>query len=60
MNNFLRSPLTESSAGGTLFMFYRISYKPSLELSIYKSNEPESTFIETLNHKKSNIIINCI
>ena len=60
MNNFLRPPLLNPQQVVPFFMFYRISYKPSLELSIYKSNELESTFIETLNHKKSNIIISCI
>ena len=31
-----------------------------MDLNIYKSNELESTFIEVLNPKKSNIIIGCI
>ena len=31
-----------------------------MDLNIYKSNELESTFIEILNPKKSNIIIGCI
>ena len=52
---------TESSAGGTCFYIANhLSYKPCLDLNIYKSNELESTFIEVLNPKKSNIIIGCI
>ena len=52
---------TESSAGGTLlYVANHLSYKPRLDLNIYKSNELESTFIEIFNPKKSNIIIRCI
>ena len=44
---------TESSAGGTLlYVANHLSYKPRLDLNIYKSNELESTFIEILNPKK--------
>ena len=50
-----------SSAGGTLiYVANHLSYKPDLDLNIYKSNEIESTFTEILNPKKSNIIIDCI
>ena len=37
-----------------------MSYKPHPDLNIYKSNQLESTFIEIINPKKSNIIIGCI
>ena len=62
MNNFpFEFTPTESSAGGTLlYLANHLSYKPHLDLNIYKSNELESTFIEVLNPKKSNIIIGCI
>ena len=52
---------TESSPGGTLlYVANHLSYKPRLDLNIYKSNELESTFIKILNPKKSNIITSCI
>ena len=62
MNNFsFESIPTEFSAGCTLlYVANHFSYKPPLDLNIYKSNELESTFIEVLNPKKSNIIIGCI
>ena len=51
MNNFsFEFTPTQSSAGGTLlYVANRLSYKPHLDLNIYKSNELESTFIEILN-----------
>ena len=54
MNNFsFEFTPTESSAGGTLlYVANHLSYKPRLDLNIYKSNELESTFIEILNPKK--------
>ena len=62
MNNFsFELTPTESSAGGTLlYTANHLLYKPSLDANIYKSNELESTFIEILNPRKSNIIIGCI
>ena len=49
---------TETSAGGTLlYIANHLSYKFCNDLNIYKKNELESTFIETLNPKKSNIIV---
>ena len=62
MNNFsFEFTPTEFSAGGTLlYIANHLSYKPRLDLNIYKSNKLESTFIEVLNPKKSNIIIGCI
>ena len=38
----------------------KLSYKVRQDLSIYKSSELESTFIEIINPKKTNIIIHCI
>ena len=52
---------TESSAGGTLlYIRNHLSYKTRNDLNIYKSAELESTFIEIINHKKSNILAGCI
>ena len=52
---------TESSAGGTLlYIASHLSYKPRPDLNIYKSNQLESTFVEIINPKKSNIVIGCI
>ena len=52
---------TEPSAGGTLlYIRNHLSYKTRNDLNIYKSAELESTFIEIINHKKSNIIVGCI
>ena len=49
---------TETSAGGTLFYIANhLSYKSRNDLNIYKKNELESTFIEIVNPKKSNIIV---
>ena len=49
---------TESHAGGTLlYINNKLSYKLRQDLSIYKSSELESTFIEIINPKKTNIII---
>ena len=57
MNNFsFEFTPTESSAGGTLlYIANHLSCKPRLDLNIYKSKELESTFIEVLNPKKSNL-----
>ena len=52
---------TESAAGGTLlYISNNLSYKPRNDLCIYKSTELESTFIEILNPKKTNVIVGCI
>ena len=52
---------TETSAGGTLlYIANHLSYKRCNDLNIYKKNEPESTFIEIVNPKKSNIIVGLI
>ena len=52
---------TETSPGGTLlYIANHLSYKCRNDLNIYKKNELESTFIETVNPKKSNIIVGVI
>ena len=52
---------TESHAGGTLlYISNNIAYKPRKDLNIYKTHELESTFIELINPKKSNIILGLI
>ena len=52
---------TESSAGGTmLYIGNHLLYKARNDLCIYKTAELESTFIELMNTKKSNVIIGAI
>ena len=52
---------TETCAGGTLlYIANHLSYKCHNDLNIYKKNELESTFIEIVNPKKSNIIVGVI
>ena len=49
---------TETSAGGTfLYIANHQSYKCCNDLHIYKKNKLESTFIEIVNLRKSNIIV---
>ena len=49
---------TKSLAGGTvLYVANHLSYKPRMDLNIYKRNELESTFIEILSPKKSKILL---
>ena len=52
---------TESHAAATLlYINNKLSYKLRQDLCIYKSSELESTFIEIINPRKTNIIIGCI
>ena len=52
---------TETCAGGTLlYIANHLSYKCRNDLNIYKKNEFESTFIEIVNPKKSNIVVGVI
>ena len=52
---------SETSAGGKLlYIANHLSYKCCNDLNIYKKNELESTFIEIVNPKKSNIIVGVI
>ena len=58
--NFEYTP-TESTAGGTmLYIANHLAYKPRHDLKIYKTNELESTFIELINSKKQNVLIDCV
>ena len=57
----IKSCPTESAVGGTLlYISNNLSYKPRNDLCIYKSTESESTFIEILSPKKTNVIVGCI
>ena len=57
-NYYFEFTLTETCAGGTLlYIANHLSYKCRNDLNIYKKNELESTFIEIINPKKSNIIV---
>ena len=52
---------TESSVVGTLlYIASHLPYKPRPDLNIYKANQLESTFVEKVNPKKSNIVIGCL
>ena len=52
---------TETSEGGTLlYTVNHQSCKCQNDLNIYKENELKSTFIESVNPKKSNIIAGVI
>ena len=52
---------TESSAGGTLlYIANHLSYKTRSDLNIYKKFELESTFVEIIGPKKSNVIVGII
>ena len=52
---------TETSAGGTLlYIANHLSYKCRNDLNIYKKNDLESTFIDIVNPRKSNIIVRVI
>ena len=53
--------LDESSAGRMLiYIANHLAHKPSTELQIYQKRDLESTFIEIINPKMSNIFIGCI
>ena len=46
--------------GGLLYIAHHLSYKSRNDLNLYKANQLESTFIEIINSKKSNIIVGCL
>ena len=55
--SFEFTPL-ETSVGGTLlYITNHLSYKCRNDLNIYKKKELESTFVEIVNPRKSNIIV---
>ena len=60
-NNSYEFTPTETTTGGTLlYIANYLSYKCHNDLNIYKNNKLESTFIELVNLKKSNIIVGVI
>ena len=62
LNNYsFEHTFTESSAGGTLpYIADHLSYKIRNDLKIYKKFKSESTVIEIINPRKSNIIVGAI
>ena len=51
----------ETSAGGTLLYINKIiSYKLRNDLKLYHSGKIESTFIEIICSKSTNVIVGCI
>ena len=62
LNNYsFEFTTTETSTGDTLLhIANHLSYKCRNDLNIYKKNELESTFIEIVNLRKSNIIVGVI
>ena len=62
LNNYsFEFTATETSADGTvLYIANHLSYKCRDDLNAYKKNELESTFIEIVNSRKSNIILGVI
>ena len=62
LNNYsFESTLAESSAVGMmLYISNHLSYKPRSGLNTHKKNQIESTFIETINSKKSIIVVSCV
>ena len=60
-NNSFKFITTESTAGETLlYIANYLSYKSRNDLNLYKTNQLESTFIEIIRSKKSNIIVGCL
>ena len=60
-NYYFEFTPVETSAGGTLiYSASHVSYKCCNNLNIFKKNELESTFIEIVNPKKSDIIVRVI
>ena len=59
MNNLSTdfTPIKSLAGGTVLHVANHLSYKPRMDLNIYKSNELESTFIEILSPKKSKILL---
>ena len=62
LNNysFEFTPSETSAADTLLYVANYLSYKYCNDLNIYKKNELESTFIEIVNPKKSNILVGII
>ena len=52
---------TETNAGGTLlYIANHLSYKLRTDLNLNIANQLESTFVEIINSRKSNIIVGCL
>ena len=52
---------TDTTAGGMLlYIASHLSYKPRPDLNVYKANQLESTFVEIIKPKKTNIAICCL
>ena len=52
---------TESSKGGTLlYIDKNLKHRSRNDLTLYKSKEIESSFIEIIEPKKKNTIVGCI
>ena len=62
MNNYsYEFTPTESSKGRTLLHIDKnLSYRSRSDLTLYKSKETESSFIEIIEPKKKNKIVGCI
>ena len=62
MNNYsYEYTPTESSKGGTLlYIDKNLRYRSRSDLTLYKSKEIESSFIEIIEPKKKNTIVGCI
>ena len=62
LNNyhFELTPAELWTGGTMLYISNRLSYKPRTDLNMYEKNQLESTFIEIINSKKSNIVFGCI
>ena len=57
-NQFYETTPTESAAGGThLYILISLLCKPHVNLSMYKKNQLQSTFIKIISSEKSNTIV---
>ena len=54
------TPPESSTVGTLLYIDKNLRYRSRSELTLYKSKEIESSFIEIIEPKKKNIIIGCI
>ena len=43
-----------------LYISNHLSYKPQIDLDVYRKNQLESTFIEIIISKNSNIVVSCV
>ena len=61
MNNSYEYTHNESSKGGALlYIDKNLRYRSRSDLTLYKSKEIESSFIEIIELKKKNTIVGCI